>query len=233
MNALYLILDLGSLSIPLLFTFHKKIAFYKKWKAFFPALIITSIVFIIWDIAFTELGVWGFNERYLIGINIFNLPLEEVLFFFCIPYASVFTYYTLTDFIKIKTINKWIFYSIGFACLLIALFNYDKYYTFYNFMLAALILVLTQLKKPQIIASFSFSFLIILIPFFIVNGILTGSFIEQEVVWYNNNENLNIRIGTIPVEDFFYAFSLILSNILLTEIFLKKVQKVSYETHNA
>ena len=49
-----------------------------------------------------------------------------------------------------------------------------------------------------------------LIPFFIVNGILTGSFIENEVVWYNNTENLNIRLFTIPIEDSVYAFTLIL-----------------------
>ena len=45
------------------------------------------------------------------------------------------------------------------------------------------------------------SFPLILIPFLIVNGILTGSFIEDEVVWYNSSGNLGIRILTIPVED--------------------------------
>ena len=56
-----------------------------------------------------------------------------------------------------------------------------------------------------------------LIPFFIVNGILTGSFIENEVVWYNNTENLNIRLFTIPIEDTIYAFTLILLNLFVVE----------------
>ena len=64
---------------------------------------------------------------------------------------------------------------------------------------------------------------VMLIPFFIVNGILTGSMIENEVVWYNNSENLNIRLFTIPVEDTFYAFSLILTNLALTNYFHKKL----------
>jgi lycopene cyclase domain-containing protein len=51
----------------------------------------------------------------------------------------------------------------------------------------------------------------------IVNGILTGSFIENEVVWYNNNENLGLRFFTIPVEDFAYAFSMLLFNLLIIE----------------
>ena len=62
-----------------------------------------------------------------------------------------------------------------------------------------------------------------LIPFFIINGILTGSFIENEVVWYNNDENLGIRLFTIPIEDSIYAFTLILTNLALTEFFQSKL----------
>jgi len=71
---------------------------------------------------------------------------------------------------------------------------------------------------------FYFSFLITLIPFLIVNGILTGSFIEGEVVWYNNHENLDIRIGTIPLEDMFYGMLLILMNISIFEWLQLKVK---------
>ncbi|MDO7698288.1 MAG: lycopene cyclase domain-containing protein [Schleiferiaceae bacterium] len=54
-----------------------------------------------------------------------------------------------------------------------------------------------------------------LIPFFITNGVLTGSFIADEVVWYNDAENLGIRLFTIPIEDVSYAFSLLLFNLLI------------------
>jgi len=64
---------------------------------------------------------------------------------------------------------------------------------------------------------------VMLIPFFIVNGILTGSFIENEVVWYNNSENLGVRLLTIPIEDTIYAFTLILTNLLLMEFLEKKL----------
>ena len=58
-----------------------------------------------------------------------------------------------------------------------------------------------------------------LIPFFIVNGTLTVTNIVDEVVWYNNLENLNYRLGTIPVEDTIYAFTMILTSLLGTEYF--------------
>lgn len=54
-----------------------------------------------------------------------------------------------------------------------------------------------------------------LIPFFIVNGVLTGTGIEGNIVWYNDEQNLGIRLLTIPVEDSAYAFSLILMNLVL------------------
>mgnify|MGYP006977908018 CR=1 FL=1 len=68
-------------------------------------------------------------------------------------------------------------------------------------------------------SSFFLIFLCFLLPFFLVNGVLTGSFIEGEVVWYDNTHNLGIRLFTIPVEDVVYAFSLIITNLFLLELF--------------
>jgi len=56
-----------------------------------------------------------------------------------------------------------------------------------------------------------------------VNGILTGSGIEQPVVWYNNAETIGIRLSTIPIEDFFYAMLMILLSITIAE----KLESVS------
>jgi lycopene cyclase domain-containing protein len=61
----------------------------------------------------------------------------------------------------------------------------------------------------------------VLIPFSIINGILTGSFIDQPVVYYNDAENLGIRLGTIPIEDIGYAFSMLLMSLVI----IKKIEK--------
>ena len=66
MNNLYLLLDIGSLSLPLLFSFHPKLQFYKKWKALFLSIFIMMLIFIPWDVIFTKNGIWGFNEAYFL-----------------------------------------------------------------------------------------------------------------------------------------------------------------------
>ncbi len=228
---LYLLLDMGSLSIPLIFSFHPKIRFYTKFKAFFPALIISAGVYIVWDVIFTNHGIWGFNDQYLVGWKILNLPIEEWLFFICIPYACVFTHYTLISIypnIRLNDRTTRIINSVLILLLIVAIvLNIDKAYTFYNALCTLIILILSRWKAPQVLNTFYLTFLVILLPFFIVNGMLTGSMIAEEVVWYNNAENLGERLMTIPVEDVFYAFGLILLNISLTEIFSKSISNLS------
>ena len=225
MKFTYLLVNLCSVAIPLAFSFEGKLQFYKKWKALFPALLIPASLFIIWDSLFTTQGVWGFNEQYLTGIKLYNLPLEEVLFFFCIPYCCVFTYEVLNYFVKQDVLGKNARYGATIlAYMLVAIaFQYSGLaYTFYTaiFTLAFLLLHLVVLKKPYW-SRLVFAYLVILVPFFIVNGILTGTGLENPLVWYNDSENLGIRLLTIPIEDSIYGFLLIGSNISLFEYFRK------------
>lgn len=221
-NYLYLFIDLAAISLPLAFSFYPKANFSKKWKYLFPAIVILAAFFLIWDEWFTRMGVWGFNPEYLTGMYIFSLPIEEILFFICIPYACVFTYeavgyFSKRDYLKPFT-NK---ISIILICLFaaIAIFNYYRWYTVVTFLFSSLFLLFLHIRlKPNYLGKFYLSFLFILIPFFLVNGILTGTGIESQVVWYNDAENLGIRMGTIPVEDTFYGMLLILMNISLFEI---------------
>jgi lycopene cyclase domain-containing protein len=202
--------------------------YIKRWKAVFSSIIITAIFFIIWDIIFTKMGVWSFNPRYHSGINFFDLPIEEWLFFICIPYSSIFIHFAFHYFcptisLSEKTVRR--IYGILMLILLPTIvLHYDKWYTVINYSILVLLLTYTVYKEPTILNTFFITFLIILIPFAIVNGILTGSFIDDPVVLYNNNENLGIRLGTIPIEDIGYAFTMILmSLVLITKI--EKQQK--------
>ena len=56
---------------------------------------------------------------------------------------------------------------------------------------------------------------------FIVNGYLTW----RPIVIYNEAKMLGIRLFTIPIEDFFFGFSLIGLNLIIWEYFKKKENK--------
>lgn len=227
MKYLYLILDLGSLLVPLLFSFHPKIRFDKEWKFVFPSILIMSVLFITWDVVFTNNGVWGFNKDYLIGIDILNLPLEEWLFFLCIPYACLFTHFCLKKLFFVEGLStivvKYLSFSIILFSLILSVRNIDRDYTFFNFLLCSLVVAVAYFLDSENLKTFYLSFIIILIPFFVVNGILTGSLIPEPIVWYNNAENLGLRIFTIPIEDFFYALSMILIPQILINLFSKRI----------
>ena len=219
--SLYLILNITSFIIPFLYSFEPRMKFINRWKAVFPAILITALFFIVWDIIFTKIGVWSFNPRYHSGVDFFGLPIEEWLFFVCIPYASIFIHFAfqyffpklaLTD--QTVRIIYWILILILIPTIVI---HYDKWYTLVNYSLLVLVLTYSVFKAPPILNTFFITFLIVLVPFSIVNGILTGSFIEEPVVSYNNAENLGIRLGTIPIEDVGYAFSMLLMSLILIQ----------------
>ena len=218
---LYLTLDLLTILFPFLFSFYSKANFSKKWKYLWPAILIPGVLFIVWDELFTQLGVWGFNKAYLTGLYIGSLPIEEILFFICIPYACVFTYEALTYLISkdyLRQSQKTISLILILACLFLGVSNTDKWYTSVTCLsLAAYLGLLLVLKRNFFLGRFFLAYLFILIPFFIVNGILTGSGIADPVVWYNDEENLGLRIVTIPVEDAFYGMLLILMNVSIFE----------------
>ena len=54
---------------------------------------------------------------------------------------------------------------------------------------------------------------ILLVLLFIINGYLTW----RPIVMYNSDYITNFRLFTIPIEDFFYGFSLITLNLIIWE----------------
>jgi lycopene cyclase domain-containing protein len=231
--SLYFILLVSSVSVPLLLSFDKKLQFWKQWKYLFPAILMIAAIYIGFDIILTKAGVWGFNPRYHSTVLFFNLPLEEWLFFLIIPYASIFLHDSFVLYLPQIKLNNLTSKIISISTILVLttliLFNFDKTYTIYIFTTLITALALSLSGKSNILNHFYVTFLLILIPFLAVNAILTGTFIDGEVVWYNNNENLGIRFLTIPIEDFGYAFSMILLNLLLRDklknLFTKKFSK--------
>lgn len=225
----YLWVNLLSISIPLILSFEPRFSFYKKWYAILPAIAVGATVFIVWDILFTGMEIWGFNELHLSGVHLASLPVEEWLFFITIPFASLFTYEVVNYHLPGNYLKKKAYplaYILAGILIAVGLLNAERWYTFVTFTLSGLYLLMNAfLLRPKYLGQFFIAYFLILIPFLIVNGVLTGSWIEQEVVYYNNAENLGIRLFTIPIEDSVYGMLLILINVNVFERVLQLTGK--------
>ena len=216
MHFTYVFILAFTLSYPLYKSFESRVQFYKKWRFLFPALFISAIVFIAWDIWFADKSVWSFNRDYLLGFFIAGLPIEEWLFFFITPFSCVFIYEVLNYFVKkdiIAPYAKGISITLISALLILGIMNTSRMYTSITFITLALVLFVLQfIFKSSYLPRFYLTWAVCMIPFLIVNGMLTAF----PVIRYNELHILNVRIFTIPIEDVFYGM---LNTLLVIAIY--------------
>lgn len=221
--SLYLWINILSIAGPLLLSFDKKVHFYTHWRTLFPAIIIVASIFIAWDVYFTANAIWGFNPDYLQGIEIFNLPIEECLFFFTVPYACLFIYECVKAYFpNFKGLKFAYIFSVLFSlsAIVLAIIYHENWYTFSALLGAGVLNLIVYFGwTPKWYPYFVISFIITMVPFLIVNGVLTGAVTPEPVVWYNESHIIGPRIVTIPVEDIFYNFFMLFPIAILHEWF--------------
>lgn len=208
-NWTYALLLIGSIAVPFLRSFEPRIRFYKKWPALLGGILAMMAVYIPWDIVFTRQGVWSFNHEYVLGFFMLGLPVEEWLFFVVIPFCVMFSYevikYFLPRFYFPRTFLT-ISVLLGILFIVLAFTNTHRTYTMVVMLVAGILsLVQGVLRTHKTwLSHFYLTYAIALLPFLIVNGVLTSF----PVVMYNNLENLGIRIFSIPVEDSVYLMGM-------------------------
>jgi lycopene cyclase domain-containing protein len=227
----YLLINFFTIIICFVASFDRRVQFHRYFPAFLKAALIVGIPFIIWDILFTQQGVWWFNTSYTIGSIIGGLPLEEWLFFICIPFSCAFTYHCFTLFFNLSWANAFnniIVFASTVVAILVALLYTDRLYT----LVTALALLLSMvylhfIARKHWIGQASLVYLVLMLGFFPVNGILTGTGLESPIVNYNTKEILNIRMLTIPVEDAVYGYTQFLWLIYFFNLFKRKNMKTT------
>ena len=170
----------------------------------------------------------GDLARFIRQILIYFISLwRNGCFLLIIPFSCVFIYESVKYFFRLdkyENLSRNILMGLGVILIITSLLNIERSYTFWNFLFCGLFLIYSTIKKRGYHANFLVSYFFHLIPFLIVNGILTDgnfdfNFSTDPVVWYNNNENLSFRLITIPIEDFFYSMLLLLMNVTFYEKF--------------
>lgn len=222
----YLLINFFTLLFPIVLSFDKRVMFFKSWKFIVPGLLITGLIFLAWDYIFTLYNVWSFNSDYVIGVYFLNLPIEEILFFITVPFACLFIYECLNYYVKqdlladLTTFISFFWLAISISMLLL---YYDRVYCLITFGLLLFLSVLVLIRRPYWLSRFYLAYFVSLIPFYMVNGILTGI----PIIMYNKAEIMGFRVGTIPFEDHFYSLSMLLINMFFFEYFKKPNRKLN------
>lgn len=217
----YLLINLVILAGPLLFSFWRPVLYYRRWPALLFAVATAGTVYIAWDNWVTAKGHWGFNPEYLLGIKFLSLPIEEYMFFIATPFSCIFIYEVL----RAKSRERVVRFSRQAALALSALFFagsvvfFGQGYTRLVLISCGLFfLAAAFLGRRQLASSHYWLYILIsYIPFLIFNHLLTAT----PVVTYNPEAIWGVRIISIPLEDFFYNFSM-LSFYLLAYLAVRK-----------
>ena len=218
----YLIFNLVVLFGPLILSFDKKVHYYTEWPRVFKSMTIPLIIFIIWD-SIVAGRHWWFNHAYTLDFRLLNLPVGEWLFFITIPYSTLFIWEVLHAYFKnryFKERRVRVYLAFLMIIMAVPLFYYGKEYTALVSIEFGAVLMLDKILKTRILnQSLSFYYLgIIFCLMFIFNGYLTA----RPVVLYGVQYQLNLRIFTIPIEDFIYGFTHLLFCTIIYEKLIRK-----------
>ena len=78
------------ITLPLEFGFGARV--YRNPRRLVLAMAPMLVIFIAWDILGILRGHWWYSERYLSGLKIGVIPIEEIAFFLVIPICGLLTY---------------------------------------------------------------------------------------------------------------------------------------------
>ena len=118
------------------------------------------------------------------------------------------------------------FATAAAVLVVLAVIFRSQVYTLTVLLSVGVFFALAAVVRPGMLGSRHFWLAVLLtyVPFLIFNGLLTA----VPIVIYNDAENWGIRVYTIPLEDFFYSFSLLGFNFLVFRLLRRKS-----ETRNA
>lgn len=208
MSAYALVLA-ASLAFPLLLSFDRKVAFWRRWPRALAAAAIAAPAFLAWDAWAAARGDWGFAPERVWPARLFGLPLEEILFFALVPFCCLFVRACLDAWFPDRRFalrRRWpLLAALLFA--LAAAAAWPRGYTATLCILAAAACLLAAGPGLRALSSRNFwlTQALCLVPFLAVNGVLTA----LPVVVYAPSAILGPRLGSIPVEDLLYSLVLV------------------------
>jgi lycopene cyclase domain-containing protein len=204
----YVIIPFFSFLGPMIMSFDEKVYFIQYLPAILVAIGIVGALYIIWDVIVTNQGHWSFNDEFVGKTRIAHLPLGEWLFFLLIPYAVIFIYEVVAAYFGIgefSASSNWIQYLLAGLFVIPAIIWRKKGYTFLAMASSSIFFLVSAIITPGIITAPGY--LLFLLFSFIVFVIVNGIYTSLPTIVYSEKAVLGPRVGSIPIEDFFYNLS--------------------------
>jgi len=205
----YLLFNLFVILPVVAFAFHRNIKLQSKWKQLLLSITAVAIPFVIWDVWAAQNGHWFFNEKYIFSTRLWGLPIEEILFFICVPAVMWFVWEVVKVHVKARmsrsVVPRLVASSLFIANAIIAIIYFDRGYT-------------RSVAIAACVTSFilSKSALLRERQFWVFQGAHLGLFIISNtfltslpIISYGSGSIIGIRIGTIPLEDFMFSYVLV------------------------
>jgi lycopene cyclase domain-containing protein len=197
-----------------------KVKIHNKKANFARAYAFVSIPFVLWDIWAAMEGHWYFSNTYITQFRVAGLPVEEILFFLTVPFAMTYVWYVMGYYVS-QTPKMYVRYIkralmvAGLLCIFLSAYNWSLAYTRWAFLAAGITCFMLVRARSLHTKQFVIFQGVLLLLFIFFNSYLTA----LPVILYGQQSYLNFRVGTIPLEDFFFNFALI--NLFLVA-FLQK-----------
>jgi len=204
----YLLIDFLIIILPLIVSFFPDLSYYKKFPNVLVSISAGGLFFITWDSIATLRGDWSFNPEYVMGISFAGLPLEEVLFFIFVPFSLLLVYEQAAFIFQDRTVpwKQGAGYAAGMMLILVSFLFIGKNYTFMAIFSAGIVFLGMSFFYAGIMVRLAFWAYLIsgFLLFILFNYFLTS----LPVVIYNLSAVSGVRFLTIPLEDFFYNFTM-------------------------
>ena len=212
-----------------------KIKIHRLWQLYALCIVLVSLPFMYWDIWATSQGHWDFNPIHVGTVRIAGVPIEEMLFFITVPFACIFVWEVVGRYVRFKrqmhlSLALWGMAVVGILATILLLANWGNGYT-RTVMIATLTTVGLYARYGQSLLrlkAFWLYQLVLIFMFVIANSILTS----LPIITYGSHAIIGVRIGTIPLEDFFFNFALINLWILVWENLKQRLKTKSLDTSN-
>ncbi len=205
---IYSIIALVSVAGPVALSFDEKIHFWTHAPAVGLAILTVGLLYLLWDAYVTARGDWQFNPVYTGSFRIAGLPIGEILFFIAIPYACLFVYEVVVGYFGTTTwfeVDPVSLYAGAMVFVGAAWLFRNLGYTFIAMISVAVFLSTLALSNPALVGTSAFWIWTALsfVLFVLVDGLYTW----LPTIFYNPKAMWGLRVGTIPLEDFFYNLS--------------------------